>query len=373
MGVRTALARLATRNAHVLVVEAPGGWRIRIAVERAVLARGWSLAMSPGEADILAICGESGPILRDHVEEVWQQLPGPRVRIQLLIVGEVSSRLEEARQQLLDTAHHRRDAQDRMALSDRLADVTRDVDMSGDMDMDMGDGGDDDMDMHSGMDMAMAPSGIALAEGASDRDGLEMDVLHVRLGVALPYWPAGLVLRCTLQGDLIAEACVEVSDVHGESSKRSQPARHVDNLVSVLSLAGWEEAATEARGVRDALMENRTEDASQRLVGLQDRVQRSHLLRWSLRDVGPLGAAEFERLGLPSHFSGDSYDRLRAMIRGVGQLVDGDVAPQEWEPSAELVAELIIGLDLATARLMVASLDIHNVTSTATRGASHAE
>ena len=68
---------------------------------------------------------------------------------------------------------------------------------------------------HGGMDhgdMEMSPGGIPLAEGGEDRDGLEMDVLHVRLGPVLPHWPAGLVLRCSLQGDVIAEAQAELVD-----------------------------------------------------------------------------------------------------------------------------------------------------------------
>ncbi|WP_143553999.1 hypothetical protein [Serinicoccus sp. CUA-874] len=37
-----------------------------------------------------------------------------------------------------------------------------------------------------------------------------MDVLKVRLGPVLPYWPAGLVLHCSLQGDVVTEARAEV-------------------------------------------------------------------------------------------------------------------------------------------------------------------
>ena len=379
MGVRTALGRLAARNAHVLVVEAPGGWRLRAAVERAALRRGWSLALSPGEADVLAICGELGPNLGDAVEEVWQQLPGPRVRIELHDADEVSSRLEEARDQLLDIAHHQRDALDRPVLSDRLDESGGDMDMGdgGDMDMsdgddmDMGDG--DDMDMDGGMDMEMAPGGIPLAEGAEDRDGLEMDVLHVRLGAALPYWPAGLVLRCTLQGDVIVDATAEVSAGHSDDRDRDRAARHVDNVVSVLALAGWEAAAVDARAIRDGLLENRMEDAARRLARLQGRVQRSRMLRWSLRNIRPLGADDLQRLGIPSDLSGDTHDRLLAMIHRALHLLDGKAAPDARVPSAELVAELVVGLDLATARLMIASLDIHTMASGAKCEESHAQ
>src|SRR5699024_5964325 len=63
---------------------------------------------------------------------------------------------------------------------------------------------------HGGMDMA--PGGIPLAQGGEDRDGLEMDVLHLALGPVLPFWPAGLVLRCSLQGDVVVDAEAAVID-----------------------------------------------------------------------------------------------------------------------------------------------------------------
>lgn len=66
-------------------------------------------------------------------------------------------------------------------------------------------------DMDHG-DMEMAPSGIPLAEGAQDRDGLEMDVLHLGLGPVLAHWPAGVRLRCVLSGDVVTEATVALLD-----------------------------------------------------------------------------------------------------------------------------------------------------------------
>lgn len=354
MGVRRALARLATRSVHVLVVEAPDGWRIRATVERAVRERGWSMALSPGGADVLAVCGEPRSDLGKAVAEVWQQLPGPRVRIELRDADDVSARLDEARDQLLDTTRQQRDARERPALSERL-------DESG-----------DDMDMDGDDDMEMAPSGIPLAEGAEDRDGLEMDVLHVRLGVALPYWPAGLVLRCALQGDVIMGAGVEVAVDHQGDDEQDRVARHVDNVVSVVALAGWEAAASEARRVRDDLLGNRSEDAARRLARLQGRVQRSRMLRWSLRGIRPLGADDLQRLGLPSRLVGDTHDRLLAMLDHAAQLPDCDAAPESERLSAEQVSQLVIGLDVATARLLVASLDIHTVSSGARSEESHA-
>ncbi|NEE25830.1 hypothetical protein G3M53_10200, partial [Streptomyces sp. SID7982] len=48
-------------------------------------------------------------------------------------------------------------------------------------------------------------SGLPLAERADDRDGLRLDRLHVPFGPVLPDWPVGLVLRLTLQGDVVQE------------------------------------------------------------------------------------------------------------------------------------------------------------------------
>ena len=95
--------------------------------------------------------------------------------------------------ELLDPERQIRDARKREGFAtDHMSD---DSDMSGDMNM----------------DMDMSPSGIPLAEGGDDRDGLEMDVLHLPLGPVLPHWPAGVVLRCTLQGDVVVAA--EASEV----------------------------------------------------------------------------------------------------------------------------------------------------------------
>ena len=96
MGLSDAIARSAARHAHALVVEVPGWWRTRAAVERAVLARGWQLAFSPADADVLVVCGEPGPRLGEAVGLVWDQMPGPRVRVDVREYDDVDGRLDEA-------------------------------------------------------------------------------------------------------------------------------------------------------------------------------------------------------------------------------------------------------------------------------------
>ena len=383
-----AVARSGTRRAHVLLVEVPGQWRTRAAVERAVLTRGWSLAVSAAEADVLAVCGRPRPQLEKAIELVWHQMPGPRVRVDVADAAQAEEILDQARARLLDTVHHRQDADSRPVAADLLSENeghdqesmdhgSMDHHGGGDGTMrhDGGDeGGDEEMDRgsmdHGSMDhgghgdMEVAPGGIALAEGGEDRDGLEMDVLNVRLGPVLPHWPAGLVLRCALQGDVITEARAEILD---ETQQRDTgpttgpaagSARTLDNIVSLLALAGWENAAGQARRVRDALLKDGDPAlAAVKLDELRAKVTRSRVLRWSLRGVRALDRERLECHGLPLHLGGDTYDRLLDMLERAGDK-NGQTAPSFL---VDQLPHVVTGLDLATARLVVASLDVHGL------------
>jgi hypothetical protein len=77
---------------------------------------------------------------------------------------------------------------------------------------DMGHGDHGDMaDMHmAGMRMGTGPvRGLPMAHEGDDRVGLRLDRLHVPLGPVLPDWPAGLVVRLTLQGDARGAAVLD--------------------------------------------------------------------------------------------------------------------------------------------------------------------
>jgi len=231
---------------------------------------------------------------------------------------------------------------------------------------------------HSGMDhggMVMSPSGIALAEGSDDRDGLEMDVLHVPLGPVLPYWPGGLVVRCALHGDVVAEASAEVLDCEGRGNDalEDEVAHRVDTIASFLALAGWEDAAAEARSIRDALLENSPDATTeQRLTRLEGRVRRSRLLRWSLRAIRPLDEDDLRRQDLPTGWRGDTHDRLIRMLADAVAALHGKDTTIAPDASPEQIAQQVVGLDLATARLVVASLDIRTLPSHARAGETHA-
>lgn len=374
------LARCAARRAHVLTVEAPGYWAVRAEAERRLRARGWCVATSPADADVLAVCGAPGPELSEALDRVWDQLPGPRVRVDIGNPETVDSALDRAFVELVDTDRHRNDARER-AQSPSVTDDHDDMDHSGGHHhMDPGshqqmDHSDMDHGEHGHMqhgDMDMAPAGIALAEGADDRDGLEMDVLHVRLGPVLRYWPAGLVLRCSLQGDVLttAEAWVVDSDHPAEHRYREEhndtalaAARQCDHVTDLLALAGWPRAAATARMARDALLSRRDLDRARPLLDtLHAMIRRSRLLRWSLRDLAPLTGEDCERLQLPTVLGGDCYERL---LTRVG-MVRRDLSDPLWhsrfsaasDKGLDALPDLVSGLELATARLVIASLAI---------------
>ncbi|MGC1208664.1 MAG: hypothetical protein WA880_11975, partial [Ornithinimicrobium sp.] len=249
----------------------------------------------------------------------------------------------------------------------------------GDMDhgdMDHGDMDHGDMD-HGDMDhgdMEMAPDGIALAEGARGRDGLEMDVLHVRLGPFLPHWPAGLVIDTTLQGDVITQATGQVVGTvpksgrapaqvwsEGLSDRDLDGVWRWDNLARLLALVGWQDAALRAQACRNAMFAAADSgDIDERAAVLARRIARSRSLRWSLRGVGPLSTQTCSRLGLADSLAGDSYERLMGMVDRCLHVRDGEsTAPLEQEaPDLATLPTTLVGVDLAVARVVLATLDL---------------
>lgn len=218
--------------------------------------------------------------------------------------------------------------------------------------------------------MEMAPAGIALAQGGEDRDGLEMDELHVRLGPFLAYWPAGLVLRCALQGDVITAAQAQMMGATNDektpslSSNWMQAARHTDHLVDLLVLAGWPRAAARARRLRGVLLGDAVDSraARQQADALATAVRRSRVLRWALRDLAPIAADDTGRYGLPAALAGDTYDRLLTRLDVLQRAVrdEADAPRLHMQDSAidHMLPALVEGLDVATARLVIAGLGI---------------
>ncbi|BBX15827.1 hypothetical protein CRI77_14005 [Mycolicibacterium duvalii] len=354
MGVRRALAQLAVRRAHVLIVEVPGHWSTRAALQRRLSTRGWREATAPADADVLAVCGAPGPELSELIDAVWEQLPGPRCRIDVAEASHVDAALDRATAELLGSAEQRRDARNRLQRPD-LGDANEDHEDMDHEDMDHG-------------DMEMAPEGIPLAQGDDDRDGLEMDVLHVRLGPVLSHWPAGLVLRCTLSGDVVTAADGWVVDGIARSpvagaAGLNTAARQCDHLDDLFALAGMPRDAAAARRCRDLLLDEHGDDTAARLLSeMHRRVRRSRPLRWVLRDIAPLTADYLEARGLPADLAGDTHTRMLTRLRITAEHAShrtpATASTVEPQRLLEVLPEMVRGLDLATARLAVAGLGV---------------
>ncbi|MEZ0491802.1 hypothetical protein AB2L28_06070 [Kineococcus sp. TBRC 1896] len=366
MGVRRLLGRWAVRRCHVLVVEVPGAAEVRVAVQAEVARRSWVEATSPADADVLVVCGDPGPRVRAVVANVWDRVPGPRTRVDALTAQDVAPALDAAVLALLDDAAQRADAASRPGPQQDAEGPETDAD--GDMDGDMG--GDMDMDM----DMA-GPGGIPLAGGGDDRDGLEMDVLHVRLGPVLPHWPAGLVLDCALQGDVVVHATAELLeparvDVGSDEGSGGAPARRdarravvlarCDAVARLLAVAGWDAAAAEAGRLRDAALAGAAlNDCAAGVSRLRRRVTRSRALRWTVRGLrtatrSPDGTGA-EELDLVDRLHGWLDDALVAARADDGSS-GTPLGPQGVPPTA--LPALVTGLDLGSVRLVVAGTDV---------------
>ena len=211
------------------------------------------------------------------------------------------------------------------------------------------------MESHSDM----APAGIPLAEGAEDRDGLEMDVLHVRLGPILPRWPGGFVLRCELHGDVIAGAeavSLDAGHYSAATGGKASAARQCDHILDVLDLAGWPGAAERARRARDALLaDTDPAETTALLDDLELAVRGSHVLRWSLRGLATLSPGDLRSRGLPATWVGDAHDRLLRRITHARENVAPEVIDADILGS---LPDLVAGLDVAAARVVIAGLGI---------------
>ncbi|MBR7742425.1 hypothetical protein KC207_03855 [Phycicoccus sp. BSK3Z-2] len=341
MGLRQWVERRAVRASRVLLVECPGAWQVRAACEGAVLRRGWRLADCPAGADVLLVAGVPDEDTQVVLERVWEAMPGPRVRVGARSEHAVDAALDDAVRDLLDLGARDDDARSRPTVPDL---------------------GDTDHD-----DTAMAPDGIPLAEGdPDDRDGLEMDVLPLRLGPVLPHWPPGLVVDVRLHGDLVvagSTSWVGGGTVAAEPHPRLRAARACDDVAAVLALVGWEDATDAARTARDTLLARHGDDARATIADLRHRVARSRRLGWALRGVGYLEREAVLRAGLPGSAAGDCLDRLLVLLERA------DTAAREYREGADshggepgqpavVLDDLLAHQDLGVARILVASLGL---------------
>jgi hypothetical protein len=432
VGLTGVLLRAGATRPHVLAVTMPGATAVRLAAEDYLRRRGWPAALTPADADILLICGTPVPPMAAAVADTWQAMPAPRAQATAARPAEVAEALKEARVRLADgdsqralapagarrallrhggrtgqpgQEHGRGGHHDEM---DHGEMTRRDHDAMGGHHGEMGHGDPGEMQAgHAGlasmqmggmhMHMGTGPvRGLPMAHQGDDRDGLRLDRLHVPLGPVLPDWPAGLVLRLTLQGDVVQQAEPEVLGGGGGSfwdepwrraaagervatadAARRRAAAHLDSLGRLLSLAGWGAAAAAARRLRDDLLAGapagRLGPDARRFAR---RVGRSRTLAWLTAGLGELSAGDAAAAGAGGRAVGDVTARYRRwcadLDAAVPALEDASpLRPADLEPprgpladgsplsagSLAVLPGLLAGTELAAARLIVASLD----------------
>ncbi|GAA0922143.1 hypothetical protein [Pseudonocardia zijingensis] len=194
------------------------------------------------------------------------------------------------------------------------------------------------------------PGGLPMADLGDDRDGLRLDRLHVPLGPVLPDWPPGLVVRTVMQGDVIQEAAAEVLDAGSGRPfwRHAHPAaRELDGLARFLGVAGWADAAARARRLRDELLAGASaEHVRGSAAALLRRVRRSRTLRWQLRGL-PAGPTDVAAL----------LDGRLAAVEAAVSAAAGSAGRRASRAALDELAGLLVGSELAAARLIVAAVD----------------
>ena len=394
MDVTGLLVRAGAARPHVLVAAMPGGAAVRLAAEEQLRHRGWPAALSPADADVLLVAGAPPADIAASVQATWAAVPAPRVRAIVTSPGEVAAALDAAQAELTTGAPRWLPAGDASVLAGAKGDAASGPGGSHGA---SGMAGHHDIgDMDTGM-----PAGLPMAERGEDRDGLKLDRLHVQLGPVLPDWPAGLVVRLTLQGDVVQHAEAGAVGLAGGAGSfwtepwrraaagepvtagvaaRRRAAAHLDSLARFLALAGWDDADVAARLLRDDALGGRPVSSLGLAVRrLAVRVARSRALAWSTRGAGMLRPDEAAAAGVTGpawRAGGDVTARYRCWCRELAGLTaafdDGSrLDPAVLEPprgrldgaqapSASLLAvlpRLLAGAEFAAARLIVASLD----------------
>ncbi|GLF95060.1 hypothetical protein [Streptomyces yaizuensis] len=380
MDLRARFTRVALARPAVLLTTSPGATRERLAVEAELGRRGWPRATGPASADLVVFAGAPLPVRDDDwAERVWAGVPAPKARVTVTDAGQAAHALDRAHGMLLAPAavhpadHHGTDRTDGPHEQGGRQDHHGDQGHHG---------------HHTGL-----VAGLPLAERADDRDGLRLDRLHLPLGPALPHWPAGLVLRLELQGDVVQSARVDpvpapaasrpafwnepwLRALAGEpvtvgEAARRRCAAHLDSLGRFLGVTGWSDAANRARRARDRTLDDARADELRPLVRpVVRRLRTSRTLRWLTAGVGQLPGA--------GPAGGDVHSRLTGWLDGIERAlheIDGHAplaahphpltgprgrVDTRTPPSRALLAALpalLEGAEFACARLIVASLD----------------
>lgn len=386
--VQRRLAGWGARRPHALVVAVPGWTAARLAAEESVHAAGGTLALSPADADLLITAGRPGKELLEAIDRVWSQVPGPAVRGTVTDPAAAAHGVDDLLLRLSKVEPRSGSRPAPSLRSGATSGRSHDESLNDQEEQDGEDDGEKDRqhgEQDGGMDM---PGGLMMADRGPDRDGLTLDVLHVPWGPLLPFWPGGLVVDVEMQGDVVQSAQARLlsgpdrptpywsSPVEGAGPTRAyrRAAAHLDSLGRLLALAGWSSAAAQAMVLRNALLAPLVPpQVLDDVTRLRRRLLRSRSLAWATDGLGVLSADDVARWGLSGPaaracaIGGDATARWRTWLQEIdAALSGGDPAPGSGprgdspEGSAALAraaTTLMAGLDVAAARIVMASLD----------------
>ncbi|MBT3157824.1 hypothetical protein KQH42_00505 [Streptomyces sp. CHA1] len=404
MELRNALLRAALARPAVLTAVLPGATRARLSVERELRARRWPRALSPAAADLLVVVGRPGEEEPAWLEGTWQALSEPRALVRVKEAAGAGAALDAGHAVLLRGGRRAGTAAGGDVRPHHVSPATG-LGHPGHTRADHAHSGHSAAHSHGTpmLDTPMLISGLPLADRADDRDGLRLDRLHVPFGPVLPDWPAGLVVRLALQGDVVQEvtgvelvpaapatrsafwdepwreAAAGVPVTRGAAARR-RCAAHLDSLGRLLAVADWPDAATRARRLRDAaLADAPAAELAHTTRRLTRRVGRSRTLRWLTSGIGvlPRERALAAGIGGPAlEADGDVWRRTVRWLAEAARAAEACDDPRPlppgdpYGPRGDLTGEpppsralldvlpsLLHGAELAAARLTLASLD----------------
>lgn len=347
---------------RVLILEGVDASDLRMRSEAIVVRAGHHIVDYPADADVVLQCGSLDAEMSAAADRIWDQVPFPKHRATVIDAQHLAGILTTAGADVANTAMQRRIATAEATGADDHQPEHHAPEHHPPEHHAGHDQPEHAHDEHAGHDQAAhghddhmsmgGPGGVPLASGSDDRDGLEMDVLHRRLGPFLPSWPAGLMVDVTLAGDTITEASVVASSSspsgHGPAGGA---AIELDGAAAILRLAGWDCAASRAMRIRDlALLDSHTE-ALRLVQPLVNSVRRSVLLRWSTRGLNARADASVRSV------------LLERLARAKNALQEHSVEPEPTTADTA-IAQLIVGTDLGTARLLIAALSIRSESHT---------
>ncbi len=159
-----------------------------------------------------------------------------------------------------------------------------------------------------------------------------------------------------------------------ELRARRHAAARLDSLSRLLGVMGAPAHQVRARRLRDALLAHAdTAEVSTQVAALRRRLQRSRTMRWSGDGLGMLPSDAHmpsDRTGRRTGRGGDVTARWQEWLLDAERLLSGCEPIEEQSPRGpardgrwpsatllERACELMIGLDLAAARIVLASFD----------------